>query len=112
MKIKQLNVNLHATDQEYLEALMTYNSYVVKIESPRRDQAAAFSNDYRYYEPLSGKVREEAEQVKEKLPNGVKEDDIRLVMSQASVSRKRAIKALVQNDDCIDAIMSLAAHAR
>ena len=110
MKIKQLNMNLHATDQEYLEALMTYNAYLVKIEGPLRDQAAAFSNDYRYYEPLRGKVKEEAEKVEEKLPDGVKEDDIRLVMSQVAVTRKRAIKALVENDcDSLDAIMSFAA---
>ena len=108
MKIKQLNMNLHATGKEYFEALRAYNAYLFKIESPRRDKAAAFSNDYRYYEPLRGKVREEAKRVEEKIPDGVKQDDIRLVMSQTGVSRKRAIKALVENDcDCINAIMSL-----
>ena len=85
-KIKQLNMNLHATNQEYLEALRAYNAHLFKIESPRRDRAAAFSNDYRYYEPLRGEVREDAERVEEKIPDGVKQDDIRLVMSQAGVS--------------------------
>jgi len=58
-------------------------------------------------EPLHGRVREEAERVEEKLPDGVKEDDIRIVMSHAGLSRKKAIKALVENDNnCVDAIMS------
>ena len=34
-------------------------------------------------EPLRGRVREEAERVEEKLPDGVKEDDIRIVMSHS-----------------------------
>jgi len=50
-------------------------------------------------EPLRVKVREEAERVEEKLPDGVNQDDIRIVMSQAGV--------LVENDyNCVDAIMS------
>ena len=58
-------------------------------------------------ESLRGRVREEAERVEEKLPDGVKEDDIRIVMSHAGVSRKKAIKALVENNNnCVDAIMS------
>jgi len=41
-------------------------------------------------EPLRGRVREEAERVEEKLPDGVKEDDIQIVMSHAGISRKKA----------------------
>ena len=59
-------------------------------------------------EPLRDRVREEpTERVEKKLPDGVNQDDIQIVMSQAGVSRKKAIKALVENEyNCVDAIMS------
>ena len=44
----------------------------------------------------------------EELPDGVKEKDIELVISQASCSRRRAIRALLENDlNLVDAIFSL-----
>jgi len=46
--------------------------------------------------------------VKEDLPDGVKEKDIELVISQASCSRRQAIRAIVENDlNLVDAIFSL-----
>jgi nascent polypeptide-associated complex subunit alpha len=40
--------------------------------------------------------------------SGIESKDIELVMSQASVSRKKAVKALKENDnDIVNSIMSL-----
>ena len=121
-RIKQLKENRHATDGEYLEALNLYQASMVKIIGPHRDKAVAFSNEYRYYEPSEDCPRrvdlgafehqQDAPQpqlVEEELPDGVEENDIELVMSQTGVSREKAIRALVENDDLVEAIYSLLA---
>ena len=69
-----------------------------------RAEVVKFLTDKGAFEP-----RQPAPQyIQEELPDGVKEKDIELVISQASCSRRQAIKALAENDcDCIDAIFSL-----
>ncbi len=53
-------------------------------------------------------VKEDSDDGEEVDDTGIGENDIDLVMSQASVSRKRAIKALRNNsNDIVNAIMEL-----
>ncbi|KAL9595749.1 MAG: hypothetical protein Q9219_006247 [cf. Caloplaca sp. 3 TL-2023] len=54
------------------------------------------------------KKEEEEDDGEEVDETGIEEKDIELVMAQASVSRKKAVKALQENDsDIVNAIMSL-----
>ena len=39
----------HATKEDYTKALRSYQVYLGEIKSPQRDEAAAFSDEYRYY---------------------------------------------------------------
>ena len=39
-----------ATKDEYTEALRAYQKYLSEVKSPQRDQAAAYSETYKYIE--------------------------------------------------------------
>ena len=47
--IKQMFMNGDATKDDYAKALHAYQEYLVEIKSPQRDEAAAFSNNFKYY---------------------------------------------------------------
>jgi len=47
--IKELYSDGHATKEDYTKALQSYQEYLVEIKSVQRDEAAAFSDRYRYY---------------------------------------------------------------
>ena len=47
--IKQMFMNRQATKEDYAQALRAYQASLVEIKSPQRDEAAAFSDDYKYY---------------------------------------------------------------
>ena len=46
--IKELYTNGHATKDDYTKALQLYQTYLSEIKSKQRDEAAAFSDKYRY----------------------------------------------------------------
>jgi len=48
--IKVMYKNGDATKDEYAKALLSYQSYLDEIRSEQRDEAAAFTEEYRYYE--------------------------------------------------------------
>jgi len=47
--IKKMYSNRHATKDDYTTALHTYQEYLSEIKSNQRDEAATFSEQYRYY---------------------------------------------------------------
>ena len=47
--IKDMYLQGDATKEDYTKALRLYQSYLSEIKSPQRDEAAAFSEKYRYY---------------------------------------------------------------
>ena len=47
--IKQMYSKGHVTKEEYTRALQLHQEYLGEIKSSQRDEAAAFSDDYRYY---------------------------------------------------------------
>jgi len=48
--IKELYTAGHATKDDYMKALQSYQEYLSEIKSPQRDKAAAYDNEeYRYY---------------------------------------------------------------
>ena len=47
--IKTLYTNGHASKEDYTTALQVYQAYLSEIKSRQRDNAAAFSEHYRYY---------------------------------------------------------------
>ena len=47
--IKILYSNGDATKEDYTKALQSYQAYRCEIKSRQRDNAAAFSEEYRYY---------------------------------------------------------------
>jgi len=50
IQIQDLYSNGHATKDDYMKALQTYQTYLSEIKSSQRDEAAAFDNErYRYY---------------------------------------------------------------
>ena len=49
-KIKQLYLDGHATKDDYAKALKAYQAYLSEIKSDDRDKAAAFNEEYKYYE--------------------------------------------------------------
>ena len=49
-KIKQLYTYGQATKDDYAKALQGYQAYLGEIKSDDRDQAAAFDDEYKYYE--------------------------------------------------------------
>ena len=48
--IKRMCKDGHATKDDYAKALRVYQAYLDEIRSDQRDEAAAFSDDYKYYE--------------------------------------------------------------
>ena len=48
-KIKQMFMNGEATKEDYAKPLRAYQTYLLEIKSPQRDEAAAFDDDYKYY---------------------------------------------------------------
>ena len=47
--IKQMFMDGKVTKDDYAKALRSYQSYLVEIKSPQRDEAAAFDDGYKYY---------------------------------------------------------------
>ena len=47
--IQRMYMDGHAAKDHYTKALRFHQTYVNEIKSDQREQAAAFSNDYRYY---------------------------------------------------------------
>ena len=48
--IKKSYVDGHASKDDYAAALHSYQAYVDEIKSDQRDEAAAFDNDWKYYD--------------------------------------------------------------
>jgi len=48
-RIKELYTDGTVTKEDYTKALQAYQEYLSEIKSPQRDEAAAFSDNYRYY---------------------------------------------------------------
>ena len=48
-EIQELYSNGHATKDDYMKALRSYQAYLGEIKSRQRDEAAAADNEYRYY---------------------------------------------------------------
>ena len=48
-KIQQLYSNGHATKEDYSTSLRAYQEYLNEVKSVQRDEAAAYSEEYRYY---------------------------------------------------------------
>ena len=47
--IKQLFMNGDATKDDYTKALRAYQANLVQIKSAQRDEAATYSDKYKYY---------------------------------------------------------------
>ena len=47
--IKQMFMDGDATKDDYAKALRVYQAYLVEIKSAQRDEAAAYSDEYKYY---------------------------------------------------------------
>ena len=48
--VKKFYLDGHATKDDYTNALHSYQSYLDEIKSDERDEIAAFSDDFKYYE--------------------------------------------------------------
>ena len=48
--IQQMYMNRYATRDDYEKALKDYQAYLVEIKSDDRDRAAAYDDEYKYYE--------------------------------------------------------------
>ena len=48
-EIKELFKDGYATKNEYAKALRAHQSYLDEIKSHQRDEAAAYSDDFKYY---------------------------------------------------------------
>jgi len=48
-EIKEFYSNGHATKEEYMKALQSYQAFLGEVKSKQRDEAAAADEDYRYY---------------------------------------------------------------
>ena len=48
-QIQRIYSNGQATKEDYTKALQLFQTYLAEIKSPQRDEAAAFSDEYRYY---------------------------------------------------------------
>ena len=48
-KVQPMLMNGDATKDDYAKALRVYQTNLVEIKSPQRDEAAAFDDDYKYY---------------------------------------------------------------
>ena len=49
MTIQSLHSIGDATKEEYAQALRSYQAYLCEVKSSQRDEAAAYSDDYKYY---------------------------------------------------------------
>ena len=47
--IKQMFMNEDATKDDYTKALRSYQANLVEIKSAQRNEAAAYSDEYKYY---------------------------------------------------------------
>ena len=47
--IKQMYTDGYSTKEDYTKALQLYQAYLGEIKSKQRDEAAAYSDRYRYY---------------------------------------------------------------
>ena len=90
-KIKHLHWNGHATANEYELALRSYHVYVDEIKSEQRDRAAAFSDEYTYYEYSKsekdvilqlGKCMREAREAQAKRMREIREAQDRLLTNR------------------------------
>jgi len=50
--IKSMYMDGHATKDDYAKALRAYQAYLIEIKSDQRDKAAAFNDEYKYYDSL------------------------------------------------------------
>lgn len=48
--IKKFYLDSHATKDDYTKAMRSYQAYLVEITTDQRDEAVAFSDEYKYYE--------------------------------------------------------------
>ena len=48
--IKKMYSNGDATKEDYTKALQSYQEHLSEMKSPQRDEAAAYSDRYRYYQ--------------------------------------------------------------
>lgn len=99
-KIEDLNVQAQASAAQQLAA-QTANE-------ASHDHSADGADKGKTIEEGSSKPAEEEDDGEEVDDTGLEAKDIELVMAQASVSRKKAVKALKENDnDIVNSIMAL-----
>jgi len=84
---------------------LSQQAQVRAVDQFKNQEAAMGANDMPAVQPPIAEESEEEEEVDE---SGVEAKDIELVMSQANVSRAKAVKALKNNgNDIVNAIMEL-----
>lgn len=92
-KIEDLNASAQAAAAQQLASQTAEHDH------------AGHSHDHKHGEEHKEEEEDDGEEVD---AEGIEDKDIELVMTQASVSRKRAIKALKENDnDIVNSIMAL-----
>ena len=101
-KIEDLNSQAQASAAQQLAAQSANESAGQDASAEGGDKGKAIEGD-------AGKKAEEEEDDGEEVDDtGLEAKDIELVMAQASVSRKKAVKALKENDnDIVNSIMAL-----
>lgn len=93
-KIEDLNASAQAAAAQQLAS-----------QSAEHDHAG---HTHEHEEAGKAKEEEEEDEGEEVDAEGIEDKDIELVMTQANVSRKKAIKALKENDnDIVNSIMAL-----
>merc|ERR1712037_734319 len=88
------------------------DTYIVfgeaQIEAANRFKAAEMPSSTAEAASVPAAIAEEEEEGEEVDASGVEEKDVELVMSQANVSKAKAVKALKNNaNDIVNAIMEL-----
>ena len=77
-------------------------------QAAAEDSAGQAAGEAKGKEPADEKKEEEEDDEEEVDATGIEDKDIELVMTQASVSRNKAVKALKENDnDIVNSIMAL-----
>ena len=100
-KIEDLNSQAQASAAQQLAA-QSQNEHAGHDHGAEGDKGKAIEGD------AGKKVEEEEDDGEEVDDTGLEAKDIELVMAQASVSRKKAVKALKENDnDIVNSIMAL-----
>ena len=100
-KIEDLNSQAQAQAAQQLAA-QSQGDHAGHDHSGDGDKGKAIEGD------SSKKAEEDDDDVEEVDDTGLESKDIELVMAQASVSRKKAVKALKENDnDIVNSIMAL-----